>query len=114
MAGNANSGRPSARAEEATEDSFVLYQKSRAKEKTHKAKLAELEERKKKGELIETAVVGKEIDRAARMVRDSLMALPDRVGSLLVGRTETEILIELRKEIKSTLEHLSIEVAVKD
>ena len=111
MAGNANSGRPSTRAEAATDDAYILYQRSRAKEKAHQAKIAEMNERKAKKELLDATEVLRQADRAARMVRDSFLAFPDRVASLLVGRTEAEILAELRKEIRSTLKGLTDGIA---
>jgi hypothetical protein len=35
------------------------------------------------------------------------MALPERIASLLVGRTEREIMGELRHEIRETLQTIS-------
>ena len=35
------------------------------------------------------------------------MALPKRITSLLVGRTEREIMVELRHEIRETLQIIS-------
>jgi hypothetical protein len=35
------------------------------------------------------------------------MALPERITSLLVGRTEREIMEELRHEIRQTLQAIS-------
>ena len=108
-----NSGRRNAAYEESTHDSAVLYAKSRAKEKAHKAKLAELQERKQKRELLDAAEVKKEVDAIGRMVKDTLTALPDRVASLLVGRSEAEIIAELRKEVESTLIGLSHDIGGK-
>jgi|SaaInlV_100m_DNA_2_1039680.scaffolds.fasta_scaffold10100_2 hypothetical protein len=92
---------------DATGKAFVFYSNARAKEKTHLANLAELREREKRGELIEKTQVMADADFVGRLTRDSFMALPDRVASLLVGRTEHEILQELRREIRDTLQTIS-------
>ena len=106
-----NSGRRNAAYEEATTDAAILYSKSRAKEKAHKAKIAELEERKARKELVAVRDIRAEADRAGRMVKEAFTAMPDRVASLLVGRSEVEILHELRKEIHATLEGLRDEIS---
>ena len=111
MPGNANSGRSTRQNEDATSDAYILYQKSRAKEKAHKAKIAELQEKQTRSELVSAKDVQFQADRAARMVRDAFLAFPDRVASLLIGRTEAEILDELRKEIRATLKGLSDDIA---
>ena len=47
---------------------------------------------------------------AARTVKNSLLGIPERLASILVGRTEKEILQELRKEISITLKGISDEL----
>ena len=106
-----NSGRKNAAYEAATGDAAILFAKSRAKEKAHKAKIAELQELKTKRELLDAKDVQRQADRAGRLVRDTFIAFPDRVASLLVGRDEAAILKELRKEIRATLKGLSNEIA---
>ena len=106
-----NSGRRNAAYEAATGDAAILYAKSRAKEKAHKAKIAEMEERRTKRELVKADDVNRQADRAARMVRDAFLAFPDRVASLLVGQTESDILKELTKEVRATLKGLSNEIS---
>ncbi len=86
---------------------YMLFTKSKAKEKTHQAKLAEFKEKELRGQLISAKVMQKEADQAARMVHDAFMALPDRVASVLVGATEQEIMEELRKEVRTILQTLS-------
>ena len=88
-------------------DDHISYAQSRAKRELHNANLAEIEELKKRGELVEVKQVQKEADRAARAGRDAFTALPERLASILVGRTEQEILTELRSEIRNTLERVS-------
>ena len=46
-------------------------------------------------------------DFVGRLTRDSFMALPERIASLLVDRPEREILKELRHEIRETLQAIS-------
>ena len=102
-----NAGRKSALTEQATADAHILYHRSRAKREAHKAKLAELDERQRKRELLEAAEVRREADTAARMVRNAFLALPDRVSSMLVGLPEDKILEALRSEVRDTLVSLS-------
>jgi len=100
-------GRKSAVAEDATADAYVLYHRSRAKREAHKAKLAELDERNRKRELVEAAQVRRDADKAARLVRDAFSAIPDRLSAMLLGLTEEEIRNALREEIRSTLTSIS-------
>jgi hypothetical protein len=92
---------------DASGQSFVFYSKARAKKEMHLANLAELKERAQRGDLVEKTEVSADADFVGRLTRDSFMALPERVASLLVGRTEHEILQELRGEIRDTLQTIS-------
>ena len=92
---------------EAAADYFVEYSAAIAKEKTHLAQIAELKEKKMRGELIDKHQVMADADFVGRLTRDSFMALPERIASLLVGRTEREIMEELRHEIRETLQIIS-------
>jgi phage terminase Nu1 subunit (DNA packaging protein) len=112
--GNQNSGRRSSVEESATADAHVLYMRSRAKKEAHKAKLAEIEERRQKRELVEASVVRREADAAARMVRDAFLALPGRVSATLVGMNEEHIRNTLRHEIRTTLETISQAILNED
>jgi len=103
-------GRKNASVEAASGDSFIQYSEARAKREFHNANLAELDERKKKSELLEAHDVQREADAAARAVRSACLSIPDRVASLLVGRTEKEIAQELRRELMAMLTDLSIEI----
>jgi hypothetical protein len=60
-----------------------------------------------RGELIDKHQVMADADFVGRLSRDSFMALPERIASLLVGRTEREIMEELRHEIRQTLQTIS-------
>ena len=88
---------------DATGPSYIEYSEARAKKERHQANLAEMEEAKKRGELVDVSQILDEADKAGRMFRDSMLSLPDRVASLLVGRSEKEILKELTTEIRATL-----------
>ena len=103
-------GRKTASDESEAAAAYLLFQKSRAKEKQHQAELAALRAKRQKGQLLDARRVKVEADAAARMVKNAFLALPDRVASLLVGRSEGEILDELRKEINATLEMLSRDI----
>jgi hypothetical protein len=46
-------------------------------------------------------------DFVSRLPRDLFIALAERMASLLVGRTEREIMEELRHEIRETLQTIS-------
>jgi phage terminase Nu1 subunit (DNA packaging protein) len=100
-------GRKNASVEEGSGDTYLVYQEARAKREVHNANLAELDEAFRKGELVESESVKRDADFAARTVRDAFLALPDRLSSLLVGRTEKQINQEIRKEIRTTLEQIS-------
>ena len=98
---------------DASGEAHILYSKARAKTQTHKAKIAELEERKLAGELMEKTLVEREAAEFAKTVKDSLFALPDRVASLLVGQEEQEILMILKNEIRNTLQGIANELSEK-
>lgn len=107
----AGAGQKPKTVQDATGESFVLYSKARAKKETHNAMMAELDERKKRGQLVDVDTVNQQADSAARAVRDAFLSLPDRLSSLLVGRTEKQINAELLKEIRQTLTAVSNEIS---
>ena len=61
---------------------------SRARHERLKADLAELELRKRRGELVDVTDVGRALDRVLRGARDRFMALPDRLAPALVAETD--------------------------
>jgi len=97
-------GRKTAAIESDGAEDYGKYNAARAKREAANAELAELVLKEKEGELVEVASVKREADSAAREVKNAFLALPERISSILVGRTEKEILFELRKEVKETLE----------
>lgn len=96
---------------DASGEAYVLYSKARAKKETHNAKIAEMEEARLAGNLLDRRDVEAQADRAARIVKNSFLALPERLASVLVGRSEKDILMELKKEIDSTLRIISNELS---
>lgn len=96
---------------DASGEAYVLYSKARAKKETHNAKIAEMEEARLAGNLLDRREVEAQADRAARVVKNSFLALPERLASVLVGRSEKDILMELKKEIDQTLKVISNEIS---
>jgi len=107
----ANSGSKPKTVKDATGPSYIEYSEARAKKERHQANLAEMEEAKKRRELVDVAQIMDDADKAGRMFRDSMLSLPDRVASLLVGRTEKEILHELNAEIRATLRDVNEKIS---
>ena len=60
-----------------------------------------------RGELMDKHQVMADADFVGRLTRDSFMVLPERIASLLVGRTEREIIKELRHKIREILQTIS-------
>ena len=103
-------GRKTAATEEAGVEDYVRYNKARAKREEHNAALAELQLKEKEGDLVDASQMRKEADAAARKVKNAFLAMPERIASILVGRTEKDILFELRREVRSTLELIADDV----
>jgi hypothetical protein len=84
------------------------YQYSRAKKETYEALLKKLEYEERLGKLISVEKVEYEAFTAARIARDKLLAIPDRIAPAIIGKTEIfDIKEALRKEILDSLEHLT-------
>ena len=64
------------------------FQSARAKRETHLAKLAELEERRKLGQLVETESVIKALTDYAIASRAALERMPDRISSVLAAESD--------------------------
>jgi hypothetical protein len=73
--------------------------------------LAEIELAEKRRDLLPIAEVKADADRQARIVRDTLLALPDRVAALLIGLDERQMAQVLRAEVRAALQHISQAVA---
>jgi hypothetical protein len=84
------------------------YNFSRAKKETYEALLKKLEYEEKLGKLVSIEQMEVESFNAARIARDKLLSIPDRIVPLLVGKTDIHEIKEiLRKEINESLENLT-------
>ena len=87
------------------------YRTSRALNEHYKAALKKIEYEEKKGDLVPTKDVEKEAFECARMVRDSIINIPNRIAdqlSVISGKKEIEKLI--KKELTMALEGLSNDI----
>ncbi|MCE7868100.1 MAG: hypothetical protein DYG83_15005 [Candidatus Brocadia sp. AMX2] len=85
--------------------------KARAMKEHFRALLAELEFKEKNGELVPVEAVRKQAFETARMVRDSLLNIPNRVSPILAAESDhREINQILTKEITQCLESLCSEL----
>ena len=88
--------------------SGISYQKSRANKELFEALLKKLEYEERSGKLVEISKMEVDAFTAARVARDKLLAIPDRVAPILVGITDIHELKEvLRKEIITSLQNLT-------
>lgn len=72
----------------------MKFNEVRTKREKYLAELARLEYLEKAGRLVDSEKVKAEAFKQARVARDNLMNIPDRVAPLVVGRTEIH---EIRK-----------------
>ena len=88
----------------------ITYAEARAQHERFKARLAQLELEQREGKLVEADVVKREAFRTARLVRDALLNLPDRVaGELAAESNQFKIHQRLTSEIRRALEDLKFE-----
>lgn len=71
------------------------YQEARAKRETHLASIAEFDERKRRGELLESAEVARALTDYALASRVALEQIPDRLAGLLATETDPEAIYKL-------------------
>ena len=89
-------------------ESGISYQKSRANKELFEALLKKLEYEERSGKLVDISKMEVDAFTAARVARDKLLAIPDRVAPILVGITDIHELKEvLRKEIITSLQNLT-------
>lgn len=79
---------------------------SKTIEAAYKAKLAQLEYEEKVEKLIEVEKVKKEAFRLARVTRDAMLGIPDRVAAEIAGMTDpfavhTKLITEIRNSIEA-------------
>lgn len=83
------------------------YQMARAKRERHMANLAELDEARKRGELLDRAATERAVTDTASMTRQALQRLPDRVGSQLAAEPDPEkVYAMLETEIEQICDDL--------
>lgn len=88
----------------------MTYAQARAQHERFKARLAQLELEQREGKLVEAEEVKREAFRVARIVRDALLNLPDRVaGELAAEANQFKVHQRLSNEIRRALEDLKLE-----
>ncbi len=81
--------------------------KSKAINEAYKARLAKLEFEEKSGKLIDAEQVKLEQFTAGRMIRDAIMAVPDRISAKLASMTDPHAVHrELHAELVSALDRI--------
>jgi phage terminase Nu1 subunit (DNA packaging protein) len=82
----------------------TMLLKSRIKTEVERGKLAELDRRRREGELVERSEVEQAAFCNARRVRDALMNIPARVASLYAAETDPQKIHQnLEDEIRNVL-----------
>jgi len=82
----------------------TMLLKSRIKTEVERGKLAELDRRRREGELVERSEVEDTAFTSARRVRDALMNIPERVASLYAAETDPQKIHQnLDNEIRNVL-----------
>lgn len=89
-------------------ETSVSYQKSRANKEFFEFLLKKLEYEEKNGKMVELAKMETEAFTAARVARDRLLSISERVAPQLVGKTDIQEIKEiLRREITTSLQNLT-------
>jgi len=84
------------------------YSQSRAIKEAYQARLSRLMYEEKKGSLINADEVKFEAFRRARMARDQILAVPDRIAPILAAEDDEEQIREiLESELRAALEALT-------
>ena len=92
----------------------TMLLKSRIKTEVERGKLAELDRRRREGELVERGEVEEAAFSNARRVRDALMNIPARVASLYAAETDPQKIHQnLEDEIRTVLIDLIDETSSK-
>lgn len=90
------------------DDQIPDLNESRAKREHYQAELAKLQCQQQRGELVEAEEVRREAFKLGRTIRDSLMALPDRLAAQLAGTSDTRLChILLSQELTTALRVLA-------
>ena len=103
---NTNPAQARAASDETAPSSSYHY--SRAKKEAYDALLKKLDYEERSGKLIPVEQVEVEAFNAARIARDKLLTIPDRVAPQIIGKKNIqEIKQILRKEIRDSLQDLT-------
>ncbi|APR98656.1 hypothetical protein [Wolbachia endosymbiont of Folsomia candida] len=90
-----------------TNELSTMLLKTRIKNEIERGKLLEAKAKAEIGELVSIEEVKREAFNTARVVRNNLLNIPDRVSALLASMNEAEKIHEkLTKEIRTALEEL--------
>lgn len=90
------------------------FSEAQTRERHFKAKLAELEFLERVGKLVSKEAVEVEAFRTARLVRDSILNIPDRLAGQLAAESDHRKIYDLlSKELRQALENLAAEVIGK-
>jgi hypothetical protein len=91
-------------------DQPISYAEARAQHERFKARLAQLELEEREQKLVEAEAAKREAFRVARLVRDSMLNIPDRVAAELAAETnQFKVHQRLTHEIRRALEDLKLE-----
>jgi hypothetical protein len=106
---HANPRGHSIQAEPVTSGDTPTFMESKAKRESFMAELARLEYEEKSGALVQVDEVKKEAFRVARIVRDSMLNIPDRVAAELAAETDPfKVQKRLADEIRLALTELKL------
>ena len=83
------------------------YETARAKREYHEANIAEMKERERAGELVETARIAKALTDIGAIFRASLERLPDRIAAQVAAETDPDAVHAiLEKELIGVLDDI--------
>lgn len=102
----ANAGRKTK--EERSSDVYADYNAARAKREMHNAKIAEYEERRLAGELIEKAKATAVMQQIVANAKAKLLSLPAKIAPMVVG---VESIAEAEEIIRSAVREALLELA---
>ena len=89
-------------------DVALTYQRSCASKEFYEFQIKKLEYEEMKGKLVDLATMEKEAYTAARVARDKLLSMPDRLGPHMLGKSDLqEVKDIIRKEVTAALDNLT-------
>ncbi len=96
---------------EQTEPRTATFQQARTLREAYMARLARLEFEEKSKQLVRTEAVKNEAFKIARVVRDNLLNIPDRVAAELANETnQFKVHQRLTHEIRRALEDMKLDI----